>query len=54
MSNTTLAIILAIALGGVSLWMSLENRKLIALQMDMMDNVGHTIETELNGRIEDE
>ena len=54
MKNSTLAIILALAMSGVSLWMSLENRKLIVLQLDMLDNVGHAIETELNGRLEEE
>ena len=49
MKNSTLAIILALLISSVSLWMSLENRKLIVLQMDMLDNMGQVFEDGMSG-----
>ena len=54
MKNSTLMIILLLVMNCVTLWIALDNRKLIALTINMLDNVGQVFEDELNGRIEDE
>ncbi len=49
MKNTTLAIILCFVMSAVSLWQGYSNRKLIVLQINMLDNMGQVFEDGMTG-----
>lgn len=54
MKNSTLMIILLLVMNCVTLKLAIDNRKLVALTINTLDNMGQIFETGTNGRIEDE